>query len=95
MSCGVGHKFGLDPALLWLWCRPADAALIRPLAWELPYAVSADIKRQKKKTLNKFVLLIISKFKLTIIDQLLRYTSTELNSKCTKKHKAWYSNLSH
>ena len=25
-----------DPALLWLWCRPAAAALIRLLAWELP-----------------------------------------------------------
>ena len=27
-----------DPAWLWLWCRPAAAALIRPLAWEPPYA---------------------------------------------------------
>ena len=25
-----------DLALLWLWYRPADAALIRLLAWELP-----------------------------------------------------------
>ena len=28
-----------DLALLWLWCRPAAAAPIPPLAWELPYAV--------------------------------------------------------
>ena len=21
-SCGVGHRYGSDPALLWLWCRP-------------------------------------------------------------------------
>ena len=27
-----------DPALLWLWFRPAVVALIRPLAWEPPYA---------------------------------------------------------
>ena len=23
MSCGVGHRHGLDIALLWLWCRLA------------------------------------------------------------------------
>ena len=30
-----------DPVLLWLWCRPAAAAPIWPLAWELPYAAGA------------------------------------------------------
>ena len=25
---GGGHRHGSDPALLWLWCRPAAAALI-------------------------------------------------------------------
>ena len=24
----VGRRHGLDPTLLWLWCRPAAAALI-------------------------------------------------------------------
>ena len=24
-----------DPVLLWLWCRPAAAAPVLPLAWEL------------------------------------------------------------
>ena len=33
--------------LLWLWCRPAAAALIRPLAWEPPYARDVALKRQK------------------------------------------------
>ena len=28
----VGHRNGLDPALLWLWHRPTAIALIRPLA---------------------------------------------------------------
>ena len=28
MSCGVGSRHGLDPALLWLWCKLAAAALI-------------------------------------------------------------------
>jgi len=35
MSCGVSFRCSLDPPLLWLWCRLAGAALIRPLAWEL------------------------------------------------------------
>ena len=39
--------------LLWLWHRPAATALIRPLAWEPPYAVGAALKRQKTKDKNK------------------------------------------
>ena len=38
-------------ALLWLWSRPAATALIGPLAWELPYATGAALKRQKKNSL--------------------------------------------
>ena len=30
-----------DPALLWLWCRPAATAPIQPPAWERPYAAGA------------------------------------------------------
>ena len=33
------------PVLLWLWCRLAAAALIQPLAWELPYAAGVALKR--------------------------------------------------
>ena len=34
----------LDPAaLLWLWCRPAAAALILPLAWEPPCAAGVAL----------------------------------------------------
>ena len=47
MSCGVGHRRGSDPMLLWLWCRPAAVALIGPLAWEPPYATGAALKTQK------------------------------------------------
>ena len=47
MSCGVGHRCSSDLAWLWLWCRPAAKALIRPLAWELLYAEGAALKRQK------------------------------------------------
>ena len=47
MSCGVGHRCGSDPALLWLWRRPAVAALILPLAWEPPYAMGAALKAEE------------------------------------------------
>ena len=31
VSCGVGRRCGLDPALLWLWCRLVATTPIRPL----------------------------------------------------------------
>ena len=52
MSCGEGYRCGSDLALLWLWCRAAATAPIRPLAWEPPYAVDValeDKKAEKKK----------------------------------------------
>jgi len=35
--------------LLWLWCRPAATALIRPLAWEPPFATGVALKSKKEK----------------------------------------------
>ena len=32
-----------------LWCRPAAAALIQPLAWELPYVRGVTLKKKKDK----------------------------------------------
>ena len=48
MSCGVGHRPGLDPELLWLWYRPAATALIQRLAWELPCAMGSALKSKKQ-----------------------------------------------
>ena len=53
MSCSVGGRHGSDRALLWLWCRLAAAAPMRPLAWELPYTVGAALKRKRKKKKKK------------------------------------------
>ena len=39
--------------MLWLWCTPAAATLIRLLAWELPYASGAALKETKKKERKK------------------------------------------
>ena len=51
MSYGVGHRRNSDSSLLWLRHRLAAAVLIRPLAWESPYATGAAQKRKKKKKL--------------------------------------------
>jgi len=49
MICGVGHRHGSDPALLWLWRRLEATAPIRPLAWEPPYAVGAALEMAKRQ----------------------------------------------
>ena len=49
MSYGVGHRCLFDLVLLWLWSRQLDIALIRPLAWEHPYATATALKRTKDK----------------------------------------------
>ena len=49
VSCGVGHRHGLDLVSLWLWCRPAAAPPIQPLPRELSYATDVALKGQKKK----------------------------------------------
>ena len=43
---------GLRIWLLWLWCRLAAAAPAELLAWELPYAMGAALKRQNKDELG-------------------------------------------
>ena len=56
MRCGIGHRHGLDLALLWLWHRPAGVPMIRLLAWELPYATSAALKGKKINYVNDRIL---------------------------------------
>ena len=52
MSCGIGHRCGSNPELLWLWHRLAATALIGPLAWEPLYATGATLKRPKTKKIS-------------------------------------------
>ena len=37
-----------------LWCRPAAAAPIRPLAWEPPYGAGTAVKRKQNKMTEMF-----------------------------------------
>ena len=55
--CGAGHRRGLDPVLLWLWCRPAVVAPIGLLGWEPPYAAGEALKskKQQKNDTNELI----------------------------------------
>ena len=48
MICGIVRRCGSNQVSLWLWYRPADVAPVLPLAWELPYATGAALKKKKK-----------------------------------------------
>ena len=52
VSCGVICRCDSDPALLWLWCRPAAVAPVQLLAWEILYAVGVVLKSKNKKQKN-------------------------------------------
>ena len=56
MSCGVGHRLGLDLTLLWLWRRPAAVAP-PTLPWEYPYHMAwpwgGKKMREKEKKRKK------------------------------------------
>ena len=53
MSCGVDCRQSSDLVLPWLWRRSAAAAPIQPLAWELPYATGAALKKQSINQVGK------------------------------------------
>ena len=53
MTCGIGHRRGLNHTLLWLWRSAGGLAPIRLLAWQLPYAADAALKRQKRPKKKK------------------------------------------
>ena len=45
-------RHGLDSTLLWLWHGPAAAAVIQPLAWELPYAAGVALQKAHNNNNN-------------------------------------------
>ena len=69
---------------LWLWCRPATAAPIGPLVWELPCASGAALKRKKEK--KRYLEMRISKYSKNNWGSLLS-VKTESPSKQTSKYK--------
>ena len=77
--------------LMWLWCRPAAVALIQPLAWELPYASSAALK---KKSVPPFNLSFF--FFLVEGDTFCIYDETHVNcSECNFRYQRYSIVKSH
>ena len=60
MSCGVGGRRGSDPALPWLWCRPAAVALIRPPNLGTSICRGCSPKKDKKKKKKMLKLKIVA-----------------------------------
>ena len=52
-SCGVGHKMWLGWSVAVAVALVGTVASIRPLAWELPFAVALKKKQTKKQTKKK------------------------------------------
>ena len=52
-----------------LWCRHVAAALIWPLAWELPYAIGAIVKRKKILNLDSKTAVITTKTQCPVVPQ--------------------------
>ena len=64
VSYGVGHRCGLDLALLW----PVATAPIRPLAWEPQYAAGAALEKIKIYIYlrGKIVILLEERAKISV-----------------------------
>ena len=93
VSCGVGCRHSSDLVLLWLWCRPAVVAPIRPLAWEPPYAMGQPPPPKKKiqptvlttfiNTLKTVPMLVLNQ--ITLNNSLAKLTyKTTLHNVCEK-----------
>ena len=59
MSHDVGHRRGLDLALLWLWYRLVATAPIRPLAWEPPYATGTALEKTERQIIIMIIIIKI------------------------------------
>ena len=62
MSCGVGHRHGSDPTLLWLWCRLAATDLIRPLNLGTSICRRCGPEKTKKKKKNDLRVPIVAQW---------------------------------
>ena len=74
--CGVGGRWELDLALLWLWHRLVATAPMWTLAWESPYATGAygpvmwlhSPKKKQKKRRKEITLIRISRETALMVD---------------------------
>ena len=79
MSYGVCCRLGWD--LEWLWCRLAGVALIRPLAWEPPYATGMALKSKKQTKNRPGVPVVAQQKQIRLVTMRMRVQSLALLSK--------------
>ena len=77
-----------------MWCIPAAAALIQPLAWELPYAASAALKRPKQTNKQtKPIIIARVKIYLVLIICHAMYKDQCINNPYNKPKRTYYFSL--
>ena len=98
-SCGVYHKRGSDPALLWLWSRPVATILIGPLAQEPPYATGAALEDKKRPKKNYLFRIFCPRFffhkgnqHMERINKFLLYSTGNYSQYPEIKQKGKYKN---
>ena len=66
MRCSIPSltQWAKDPALLWLWGRPAAVAPIGSLAWQPPYAVGMALNSIKES--NQSIKIVIVTYRIQI-----------------------------
>ena len=70
----------MDLALLWLWHRPAAAAVIRPLAWEPSICCGCGPKKKKKKI--KLYLKICKASRSLLTSSVVLYVCVHTENSC-------------
>ena len=64
---------GLVLQWLWLWCWPAATSLIRPLAWDIPYAVGAARRKEGRNRKSPFIFI----YRLVDESAILKYLHSQ------------------
>ena len=76
----------------WIWCccgcgvRPAAAAPIQPLAWELPHAVAAALNRQNNMDYLCILHQALGTVGFTVVNQTWANLSSREEKSCTHTH---------
>ena len=75
MNYGVGHRCGLDPMLLWLWCRPSGYSSDSTSSLGTSICCEWDPKETRDKKKKKDRKKIESKESNLLLDMLLPLNS--------------------
>ena len=91
MNCGVDHRHGSDPGLLWLWRTLVAVVLIGPLAWEPPHAVATALKTDKDKMKHTHTHKQNKTKKKQLQNKIKQHLTKSRVDKCVKMQMSWNS----